>query len=78
MYRSKLIPPTEEEESALRAELVKFIVHRSWECTNGVLSEALVADAIEMAAKYCDIHLVRRRPSRDVQPPTSIPTSVTM
>ncbi len=48
------------EQSDLRKELVEFIIQRSWECTNGVLSETLILDALEMATKYHNIVLARR------------------
>jgi len=46
-------------EYDLQKELAAFIIHQSWECTNGVLSEALIFDAIQMARKYHGIRLHR-------------------
>jgi len=48
------------EEEKLQRELTDFIIHQSWECTNGVLSEALIFDAIQMARKFHGIRLSRK------------------
>ena len=49
-----------EDQDKLRRELTDFIIQRSWECMDGVLSDVLILDALEMAEKYHNLVLVRK------------------
>ena len=53
-----------EDQDKLRRELTDFIIQRSWECMDGVLSDVLILDALEMAEKYHNLVLVRKSASR--------------
>ena len=47
------------DQFKFQKELTEFIIHHSWETTNGKLSETQIFDALQMARKYHGLQIFR-------------------